>query len=104
MWTYRPWLVQANTEQPYYSVFYQGFVPLATWKQVAIHLGIDDVVEYIQFLKENYPSVRFQKLPYVDNSFAGLSIDFSDEDDARKLAEYCNTVAKNKEAEEHDGI
>jgi hypothetical protein len=103
MWTYRPWLVQVNDEQPYYSVFYQGFMPVSTWKQVALHLGIDNIVEYIQFLKQNYPSARFKKLPYVDNSFIGLSIDFADEDDAKNLAEYCNTVAENKGAQNSDG-
>ena len=99
MWTHRPWLIQSDVDKPYYSVYYQGFMPMSTWRQVAVHLDIDNVAQYMVYLKDNYPSVRFTILPRADRTtFVGLSIDFSDEDDAKRLAEYCNTVAKNKES------
>lgn len=86
MWTHSSWL----SDKKWHTVYYKGFMPIHTWRQAAIHLGIDSVPEYIKFLREGYPSVRFRTLLSLDGELLGLSIDFQDEDDARRLAEFCN--------------
>lgn len=90
MWTYSNW----RHDDSHYTVFYDGHLPIVTWKQVALHLGIDSVYDYVKFLRDNYPSVRIQTLTGLDADLMGLSIDFYLEDDARRLAELCNERSK----------
>jgi len=93
MWTHSAWA----SDDKWHTVYYNGFLPISTWRQVAMHLGIDSIAEYIEFLKQSYPSVRFRSIPSINGYFMGLSIDFSDEQDAQRLAEHCNTVNKKLE-------
>lgn len=76
--------------EDYYHVAHPNQINLQHWRYPAIDLGYTQVVDYIQFLKANYTSVRVRVNHDYKGKLVGLLIDFKDETECDNLVQILN--------------
>jgi expansin (peptidoglycan-binding protein) len=76
--------------EDYYHVAHPNQINLQHWRYPAIDLGYKQVVDYIEFLKANYTSVRIRINTNSSNKLVGLLIDFKDKTECDNLAQLLN--------------
>lgn len=76
--------------EDYYHVAHPNQINLQHWRYPAIELGYTQVVDYIEFLKSNYTSVRVKTNTDAKGKLIGLIIDFKDQTECEDLVQKLN--------------
>lgn len=86
---HRPAITQHDKDYPYY-VTIVGTSSIHNWKRTARSLKLNNVHEFVKFLKDRYDvSIRVNWGPRYQQVL-GLNIDFKLEEQAQDLVNICN--------------